>query len=117
MYKNKEKEKETKRKYRQEHKEKINDKQKKSHLKRRYGITFEQYNELLVQQGGVCAICLQPETSISPLSKVFKNLAIDHNHKNGEIRALLCSRCNTALGLFNDSALLLEAAKRYRLRY
>jgi hypothetical protein len=58
-------------------------------LKRRYGITVEEYDELLSQQEGRCAICYRI---------VEETLCVDHNHVTGKIRGLLCTRCNRSLG-------------------
>lgn len=61
---------------------------RKSALKRTYGISLEQYDELLEKQHHCCAICDRHEDE-------FKTrLAVDHNHKTGEIRGLLCNYCN-----------------------
>src|SRR5688572_9957760 len=68
---------------------------RKSYLKRKYGITVEQYDELLAAQGGVCAICTSP-----PRDDI--SLHVDHDHETGERRGLLCFRCNNALGDFGD---------------
>lgn len=65
-------------------------------LRRRYGLTIAQYDEMLAAQGGVCAICRQPET-YARLGKI-QRLAIDHDHETGMIRGLLCNRCNRRLG-------------------
>ena len=79
------------------------------HLKRRYGITLDQWNEMFSEQGGCCAICNKHQ------SELKKNLAVDHNHTTGEIRKLLCSNCNTAIGLLNeDTELLLNAIEYLR---
>jgi hypothetical protein len=83
---------------------------------RRYGITLEQYNELLIQQNGVCAICLQPEIT-KHQSGMSKILAVDHDHDTGEIRGLLCNYCNTSLGGFRDDPTILELAKQYLLKF
>lgn len=64
-----------------------------SMLRRKYGITLEQYNELLARQGGVCAICGGEDQ---------KRLAVDHDHKTGKVRGLLCARCNPAIGFLLD---------------
>lgn len=57
------------------------------HRQTRYGITDEQYNEMVVTQMGLCAICgATPE-----------RLVVDHDHNSGQIRGLLCVRCNSAL--------------------
>lgn len=64
---------------------------KKKHLKRSYGITLDEYNKMLKDQGGVCKICKLP-------CKSGKNLAVDHCHDTGTVRGLLCAKCNTNLG-------------------
>jgi hypothetical protein len=79
------------------------------------GVDATRYQEMLHAQGGVCAICHQPETSPDKASGKTKDLAIDHDHVTGAIRALLCSNCNRGLGLFNDSVELLAKAHEYVL--
>jgi hypothetical protein len=74
------------------------------HLKRTYGITPAQYEEMLTAQEGVCAICGQSETATYQRTKVVKKLSVDHDHKTGKIRALLCRGCNMALGHLNEDA-------------
>jgi hypothetical protein len=69
------------------------------------GITAEDYDSRLAGQNGGCAICHTAPTT--------KLLAIDHNHETGVIRGLLCSNCNTGLGLFKDNPTLLQAALTY----
>jgi hypothetical protein len=79
------------------------------------GVDAARYQEMLHAQGGVCAICHRPETSPDKASGKTKDLAIDHDHATGAIRALLCSNCNRGLGLFNDSIELLAKAREYVL--
>jgi len=79
------------------------------------GVDAQRYQEMLREQNGVCAICHQPETAPDKASGKTKDLAIDHDHKTGKIRALLCSNCNRALGLFNDDPALLAKAQSYVL--
>ena len=86
---------------------------KSIHLKKRYGVTVEQYNEMLAEQNGVCAVCEKPEAN--EIGGKTPSLAVDHDHKTGKIRALLCSNCNRALGLFNDDPALLAKAQSYVL--
>jgi hypothetical protein len=131
--KNREKIREWKRNFNKNHKEEINSKSKlyrdsnkerisndrkkrykesdkiKSRLRNysylsNYGITLEKYNELFEKQNGVCAIC---GTSTN------KPLYIDHNHKTGEVRGLLCVKCNSGIGFFMDNSHLLISAIRY----
>ncbi len=66
-----------------------------------YDLTHEEYQALLEQQGYVCAICKKAET-IRLKSGEPRALAIDHCHKTGKVRGLLCQACNTALGLLED---------------
>jgi hypothetical protein len=79
------------------------------------GVDATRYQEMLREQGGVCAICGQTERHCDGLSGKLKDLAIDHDHVTGAIRALLCSACNTAIGLFNDDDALLAKAQSYVL--
>ena len=80
-----------------------------------YGVDAARYQEMLREQGGVCAICAQPERAPDKASGKTKDLAIDHDHVTGAIRALLCSNCNRGLGLFNDDIALLAKAQSYVL--
>lgn len=84
---------------------------RESSLKKNFGITLAEYGEILVAQGGVCAICAQPETETRH-GKV-KALAVDHCHTTGENRGLLCAACNQAIGKFKDDRNRLLAAVRY----
>jgi hypothetical protein len=79
------------------------------------GVDAMRYQEMLREQGGVCAICQKPERSLDKASGKVRDLSIDHDHASGSIRALLCSNCNTALGLLNDDAALLAKAQAYVL--
>ena len=65
----------------------------------------EAYRVLLEKQGGVCAICQLPPGP--------RRFAVDHDHVTGRTRGLLCLKCNTGLGQFNDSPALLASAMRY----
>jgi hypothetical protein len=77
-------------------------------LKQRYGISVEQYKELLVQQDGKCAICKSPHSKVTG-----RNFHVDHCHTTGNIRGILCHHCNTALGAFNDDINMLTEALYY----
>jgi DNA-directed RNA polymerase subunit RPC12/RpoP len=75
------------------------------HLKAKYGLSIEKYNQLLNKQNGKCAICEKDS------SEFKQNLAVDHNHATGEIRGLLCSYCNHRLvGRHRDGNLLRKMA-------
>ena len=79
---------------------------RKRHLKKRYGITPEQFNLLLETQGGCCAVCGGDDPKA-------RDWHIDHCHKTGATRGLLCSTCNTGIGGLQDSADLLRRAIEY----
>jgi hypothetical protein len=81
-----------------------------SHKCRTYSITPEQYFAMLRAQGGVCAICARP-----PVSK--RDWHVDHDHKTGIIRGLLCNGCNTAIGQLRDNPALCRAAADYLERH
>ena len=75
-------------------------------IKRYYGVTKTQYLDMLQEQGGVCAICKNAD-------KYVERLAVDHNHVTGQVRGLLCRRCNQALGALEDDVELLASAIDY----
>lgn len=89
------------------------DKARAKHLKATYGITEAQYLELYEKQGGVCACCGKKETVFSNKKKDTFQLAIDHDHETGKVRALLCIACNTSLGAMNEDPERIEALLRY----
>lgn len=74
-----------------------------------YGMNDTQYQMLLDSQGGVCAIC-----GNSP--QVTEKLAVDHCHKGGHVRGLLCRPCNAAIGLLKDDAQIANRAVQYLLK-
>lgn len=65
------------------------------HLKSKYGITQADFDKMLEEQNGKCKICSTPQEEAA-----LKRLHVDHDHSTGEIRGLLCSRCNGALGWY-----------------
>lgn len=93
------------------------DRSRNENLKHNFGISLEQYNQMLEAQGGLCAVCGKPETARSNRGDRAKLLSVDHDHATGAIRGLLCSKCNTALGLMNDNTSLFEKAIEYLKRW
>lgn len=89
-----------------EEKEKQYEWQRQWHYKNTYGISLEDYNVLLEIQNNTCAICNKPPTK-------HKRLAVDHCHKEGHVRGLLCTSCNVGLGNFKDNTGLLLKAVEY----
>lgn len=80
-------------------------------MKRKYGICPEEYEAMFIAQGGVCACCGKPETSLR--FGVILPLVIDHDHSSGKVRSLLCGCCNAGIGFFKESPELLKAAIAY----
>lgn len=72
-----------------------------------------EYFRLLDIQNNVCKICSKPETFITYNSPKIRKLSIDHCHKTGKVRGLLCNRCNKGLGQFEDNLELLEKSLAY----
>ncbi len=81
------------------------------HFKTTYGISVEQVRQMAVEQSDLCGICGKPEHR--KLKGQTKRLAVDHNHQTGEVRGLLCSDCNRALGMFKDDTDILLKAVEY----
>ena len=71
---------------------------------RRYGISSDFFGDLWQEQNGCCAICG---------TRLKDKFYIDHNHKTGQIRGLLCSSCNVGIGLLKDSPDMLSKAIKY----
>lgn len=107
-YKDKENKRNYAKRYYHKHKDKIllkrkenpypPEKKRDQHLRRQYGITQERYDEMLNEQGGLCAICHRPPATHSS----YKILHVDHNHVTGEVRGLLCATCNGNFGWFEQ---------------
>lgn len=80
------------------------------HLRHKYGTSIAEYEAMAAAQGGVCAICGKPE-------QIKRRLSVDHDHRTGAIRALLCSGCNTAIGHFGDDPDTMRRAADYVERH
>lgn len=89
----------------EKNKDKIREEQVWARLKSRYGISKEEYEELVAAQNGVCAICANP-------CKTGQRLVVDHNHTTGKNRGLLCKSCNLHLGVL-EKELWREKAEAY----
>lgn len=100
-------------KYMREYFKKNPDKAKNHHLKKRFGITLEAYNEMWEVQGGVCAICGKPETVVDNRTKLPRSLAVDHDHVTDEVRGLLCMACNQGVGNFREDPETMRKAAKY----
>ena len=81
--------------------------QRKSALKRNYGLTPEQLDAMRLAQKDLCAICRKPPTGR------WSTLCVDHCHDTGRVRGLLCNNCNRAIGLLGDNETVIQAAAGY----
>ena len=113
------KEKLSNKKYREENRNLIREKQSKynkenpikrknSMLKYQYGITLNEYNEMFKQQKGKCAICERHQNNLT------RTLCVDHDHKTNKVRALLCVTCNTDVSVVENR---LEEMLKYLNKY
>jgi Recombination endonuclease VII len=84
---------------------------KDANLRRSYGITLSDFNKMLLIQNNCCLICNRHRNELST------DFHVDHCHKTGKVRALLCSNCNQGLGNFRDSIGLLIAASEYLKKF
>ena len=71
-------------------------KSRERHLQQNYGLSTDGYNNMFICQGGCCAICGTHQ------SQYKQALFVDHNHKTGQVRELLCPRCNYIVGWLED---------------
>lgn len=86
-------------------------------LNRRYGITLVEYNLMVDLQDNKCAICKLPEITIDKRNGLVRNLCVDHCHKTGKIRSLLCSNCNITLGNIKDNLETLKSIQEYLVKH
>jgi hypothetical protein len=80
---------------------------KSAYLKKLYGITLKEYYELLEKQDNKCAICGRHKSEFNKL------LSVDHDHKTGKVRGILCNNCNTAIGKLQDDLDIIQNAYNY----
>ena len=106
------------RKWREKNRRHLNEYQKKRykflgwrwHLKKKFNMTPEQFDTMLKQQGGCCAIC----KTVLPENERYN---VDHDHTTSQVRGLLCGLCNTGLGSFKDKIEVLLSAAQYLTFY
>lgn len=78
---------------------------RKVRLKKKYGITVEEYEAMEAAQGGKCFLCGSEHKR--------RKLNVDHCHATGRVRGLLCDKCNLAIGLLEDNPMLVEKVRGY----
>lgn len=83
----------------------------KRYRKKRYGLVEGEFDSMFLAQKGVCLICGQPETRSNQHGTM--TISIDHHHGTGRVRGLLCSACNTAIGLLQDDPKIIRRAAAY----
>jgi len=93
--------------WRKNNPDKIKRMRRKTSLKNKYNITIDNYNSMFITQEGRCNICNIHQ------SKLNKILCVDHCHKTGKVRGLLCEGCNFAIGIFKDDINILSNAIEY----
>jgi hypothetical protein len=98
-------------KWHNNNKEKSQQIQFTSRLKNTYGITLEQYNDMLYKQNGCCAICQKHHIDNK------RALCVDHCHDTSQVRGLLCDDCNLMLGKVKDDTKILKQAIIYLNHY
>jgi hypothetical protein len=86
-------------------------------LKKEYGISEGEYGSMLAAQSGVCAICGEDEPVAHGRTGTKFRLSVDHDHKTGKVRSLLCQRCNRAIGMLRDDVNVLRKALEYLLHH
>lgn len=82
-----------------------------NYLRRNYDISLEEYDRRYAEQQALCAICKKEGVKLNKYAE--HSLAVDHCHKDGHVRGLLCANCNRGLGLFGDDVERLKAAIDY----
>ncbi len=86
-------------------------------LKKIYGLPLSEYETMFARQKGLCAICGEPETLRNNRSGKLRDLAVDHDHETGKVRALLCYNCNLMIGFAKESTDRLEKGASYLTKY
>lgn len=91
--------------------DKVKAQNKNTSLLTRFGIDLEEYTKMLAAQNGSCKICKKPETAV--IRGTLARLAVDHNHLTGEVRGLLCLRCNTGIAFLDNNPGILPEVLKY----
>src|SRR5579872_193612 len=84
--------------------------EKSRELKKKYGLTIEDYEAIMMAQNHKCAICRTP---LIMYGSMIGKTAVDHNHANGQVRGILCWHCNCALGSMRDNVEIAKSCVEY----
>lgn len=79
-------------------------------LMKNYKLTVADYNDMVMTQCGLCAVCGEGEKVLDPRTGNVKKLAVHHNHNTGKIIALCCAECNMGMGKLKDNSIFLKHA-------
>lgn len=94
------------------------DAQRNYHYIKKYGIDVELFEIMWIAYRGKCDICnIDMIRPLKQKGQPLNTVCVDHDHKTGKVRGLLCSRCNKALGFFEDDLDKLQSAKKYLEKY
>lgn len=100
------------------HRERLGPKGRKNKkLKNLYGITIDQYQDMLKEQNNLCAVCDNKESIINVKSNKVQKLSVDHDHITGKVRGLLCTACNKGLGLLKDDPDIVLKGYNYLIKH
>ena len=99
--------------WRKNNPDKVKKYQRITNLRKNFGLSIEDYEQMLIKQNNVCAICEKPETFIHHMTNEPAALAVDHCHKTNKVRQLLCRNCNSAIGLFHEDVKVMQNAINY----
>jgi hypothetical protein len=88
---------------------------KTEHLWKNFKLSADDYNRMYREQDGLCMVCQKPGAKLWDEVPAHKKLCVDHCHTTGEVRGLLCRKCNSVLGLANDDPKVLMGAINYLL--
>lgn len=102
--------------YEKRHKDKLLNNRRKAQRKYKYGLSDQQYNKLIEDQQGLCGICSVELVQQATIKHAPNTMCVDHSHHTGEVRGLLCTKCNKGLGLLGDSVEAIQRALDYLLR-
>lgn len=106
---------EAQKRYNAKHPDRVRRRQRDHQLKRHYGMSVEQFEELLAKQGHKCAVCERDNSKDDAVGK--RRWHVDHCHKTKNVRGVLCPACNMALGLLKDDTRVLQKAISYLESY
>lgn len=98
--------------YREANRERFAEVSRRKQIKFKYGITLEDYTKMFEDQGRCCAICGTTKNAVGGKER-FWNFSVDHCHRTGKNRGILCNQCNRGVGMLGDTSEALLKAYNY----